>query len=49
MVEVMGTAMTGIQTDVMSYLTVAMPVALGIAGTFIAVKLGIKFFKHVAK
>jgi len=44
-----GTAIGTIQTDVMSFVTVGLPVALGIAGTFIAVKLGIKFFKSVAK
>lgn len=43
------TAVGTIQTDVMSFVTAALPVALAIAGTFIAVKLGIRFFKSIAK
>ena len=43
------TAIKAIQTDSMSMITTALPVALGIAGVFIAVKLGIKFFRSVAK
>lgn len=43
------TAVKAIQSDSMSMITVALPVALGIAGVFIAVKLGIKFFRSVAK
>lgn len=43
------TAMTAIQGDVLSFITAALPIALAIAGTFIAVKLGIRFFKRVAK
>lgn len=43
------TAVKAIQSDTMSMITVALPVALGIAGVFIAVKLGIKFFRSVAK
>lgn len=43
------TAIKAIQTDSMSMITTALPIALGIAGVFIAVKLGIKFFRSVAK
>ena len=43
------TALGTIQTDVMGYVTSALPVALAIMGLFIAVKLGIKFFKSTAK
>lgn len=43
------TAIKAIQTDSMSMITTALPIALGIAGAFIAVKLGIKFFRSVAK
>lgn len=43
------TALGTVQTDVMGYVTAALPVALAIMGTFIAVKLGIKFFKSAAK
>ena len=42
-------AIKAIQTDSMSMITTALPIALGIAGVFIAVKLGIKFFRSVAK
>jgi len=38
-----------IQTDVLSYVGAALPVALAIVGTFLAIKLGIRFFKSVAK
>lgn len=43
------TAIGLIKTDVTSFITAGLPVALAIVGTFIAVKLGIKFFKSVAK
>lgn len=43
------TAIGTVQTDAMGFITAALPVALAIAGTFIAVKLGIKFFKSTAK
>lgn len=42
---ILGTAFTAIQSNVMGTIAVALPIALGIAGIFIAVKLGIKFFK----
>ncbi len=43
------TAIGTIQTDVLSYVQAALPVALVIVGTFLAIKLGIRFFKSVAK
>lgn len=43
------TAFNSISTDVMDVAEVALPVALGIVGLFLAVRLGIKFFKSVAK
>lgn len=43
------TAITGIQTEFNGNVTIALPIALGIAGTFIAVKLAVRFFKSVAK
>lgn len=43
------TALGTIQTDVMGFITSALPVGLGIMGTFVAIKLGTKFFKSVAK
>ncbi len=41
------TALGTVQTDTMSFITSALPVGLAIAGTFIAIKLGIKFFKKI--
>jgi len=43
------TALGTIQTDVLGYVQAALPVALVIVGTFMAIKLGIRFFKSVAK
>lgn len=43
------TALTGIQSDVLGFASIALPVALGIVGLFMAVKYGIKFFKSVSK
>lgn len=42
-------AFTGIQTDVTSIFTIALPAALTIAGLGIAVRLGVGFFKSIAK
>lgn len=47
--EVFTTAINGIQSDVMSFIGIALPVGLAIAGTIIAIRLGWKFFKGVAK
>lgn len=44
----LGDAFTGVANDVTSIATIALPVALSIAGLFIAVKLGVKFFKSVS-
>ena len=41
-------AFSGVAADVISIATIALPVALSIAGLFIAVRLGIKFFKNVS-
>ncbi len=37
-----------IQSDVNGYMVLALPVALSIAGTFMAIRLGINFFKSIA-
>lgn len=42
-------ALETIQTDVISMITTALPIALAILGIFIAIRLGIKFFRSVAK
>ena len=47
MTTVFQTALDTIKTDVFSYIQVALPVGLVIAGTFIAIKLGINFFKSI--
>lgn len=41
-------AFTGVANDVISIATLALPVALSIAGLFIAIRLGVKFFKSVS-
>lgn len=43
------TALGSVKTDFLSMVGIALPVGLAIAGTFIAIRLGIKFFKSVAK
>lgn len=45
----METAFGAVKTDVLGVVTKALPIGLGIAGIFIAVRLGIKFFKGVTK
>lgn len=43
------TAFTGIKTDALAVIAVALPAALGIVSVFMVVRLGIKFFKSVSK
>ena len=43
------TAINSVKSDVFSYAGIALPVALGIVGLFIAVRLDIKFFKGTVK
>ena len=51
MSEALTTAFTGaltqIQTDVVDMVTLAFPIGLGIMGLFMAIRLGIGFFKSV--
>lgn len=42
-------AFTSIQGDIMSTVSTALPIALGIAGVGIVVTFGVKFFKRFAK
>lgn len=42
------TALQGVQTDVSSMVTIALPVGLGIMGLFLAIRLGIGFFRSIA-
>lgn len=43
------TGLGTIKDDVLSYVAIALPIALVIAGTFIAIKLGMRFFRSLAK
>jgi hypothetical protein len=45
----METAFTAVRGDILSAIGIALPVGLGIMGTVIAIRFGIKFFKGVAK
>lgn len=49
LVEVFSIGIGTVQTNVLSYVAIALPIALIIAGTFIAIKLGMKFFRRMAK
>lgn len=42
------TAVNTVQADVTSMAEIALPVGLGIAGLFMAIRLGIGFFKSIA-
>lgn len=42
------TAMSGVKTDVLGIIEVAVPAALAIVGVVMAVKLGVRFFKSIA-
>ena len=41
-------AFTSISTDVNAMIKVALPIGLGIMGLFLAVRLGIRFFRSIA-
>ena len=41
-------ALKGVQGDVSAMVTIALPVALGIMGLFLAIRLGISFFRSIA-
>lgn len=42
------TALSGISADVFDMIATALPIGLGIAGVFLAVRLGVNFFRSVA-
>lgn len=42
------TALTTVQTDVNGMVTAALPIGLGIMGLFLAIRLGIGFFRSIA-
>lgn len=41
-------ALTGVQTSVVDMVTVALPIGLGIMGLFLAIRLGLGFFRSIA-
>lgn len=43
------TAITAVKTDALSMITAAVPVALAIGASVLAIRLGWKFFKSMAK
>lgn len=42
------TALSGVQSDVFEMMAAALPIALGITGVFLAIRLGINFFRAIA-
>lgn len=44
----LSTAFAGVQTNVMDILGVALPAAIGIVATVLAIKIGIRFFKSIS-
>lgn len=42
------TALNGISADVFEIMAVALPIGLGITGVFLAIRLGINFFRSIA-
>ena len=42
------TAFNGVSADVFSIMGVALPIGLGIAGVFMAIRLGVNFFRSIA-
>lgn len=47
--QAMSDGFTTVSNNIMTSITTALPIGLGIAGTVIAVKFAIKFFKSLAK
>lgn len=48
LLQVFTTALTQVQTDVNGMVNIAAPIGLGIMGLFLAIRLGIGFFKGIA-
>jgi len=42
------TAFTGVKTDVLGIIEVAVPAGLAIVAVVMAIKIGVKFFKNIA-
>lgn len=45
----MTTGLTAVQTAVGDYISAALPIALAIMGTFLAIRLAIGFFRSIAR
>lgn len=48
MKEALTAAFNGISADVFEIIGIALPIGLGIAGVFLAIRLGVKFFRGIA-
>ena len=48
MTTAFSTALTSVQADVTTMVTTALPIGLGIMGLFLAIRLGINFFRSIA-
>lgn len=48
LITAIGTAFTTVSSDFFSILSTALPIALGILGAGIAIRLGVKYFKQIA-
>lgn len=49
MTKAVSTAFTSVKTDVLSMFETALPIGLAIMGVALAIGLGVKFFKKIAK
>lgn len=47
--EALSTAFTAVKTDVVSVITTALPIGLGIFAAFFGIKKGIAFFRSISK
>ncbi len=48
-VEIVTTALTSVSGDIMDTLAAVAPIALSIAGAFLAIRYGMRFFKAISK
>lgn len=48
-VEIITTGLTAVSNDIMAALAAVAPIALGIAGAFLAIRYGMRFFKAISK
>lgn len=48
MTTAFSTALEAVKTDVTTMVTTALPIGLGIMGLFLAIRLGVNFFRSIA-